>query len=241
MIDAQVATAIVTGAGSGIGRQTAILLAEAGYRVGIASRRNNTLEKTASLVAERTGTGDRCVLIPTDVCNPNACAELVRTTVEQFGRLDVLVHAAGYAILREPDQNTPDQWRQTIDTNLSAAVYLTAAAWAYLQADGGGLIVNVSSIASTDPFPRFGMYATAKAGLNMFTRCTAREGEAAGVCAVCIAPGAVETPMLRSLFDETKIPRDRTLDPADVAAVIRDCAIGKHTFRSGETIQLPSP
>ncbi len=234
-------TALVTGAGSGIGRQTAILLTEAGCRVALASRSDEPLEQTARLAGERAEADDCCAVIPTDVCDPKSCADLVDRTVECFGRLDVVVHVAGYAVLRTTQQNTPDEWRRTIDTNLSAAVYLTAAAWPHLRDQGRGVIVNVSSMASADPFPQFSMYAAAKSGLNMFTLCTAREGESVGVRAVCVAPGAVETPMLRSLFDETKLPRSRTLDPARVAEVIRDCALGRRSFKSGETIQLPSP
>ena len=234
-------TALITGAGSGIGRQTALLLAQTGARVALASRRQDPLDETIRLAAQRAGVDGDCAAFPADVCDPEACTDLVGRTVERFGRIDILVHAAGYAVLGALESNTPDEWRRIIDTNLSAAIYMTAAAWPHFQRLGQGVIVNVSSLASIDPFPRFSMYAAAKAGLNMFTRCTAREGEAIGVRAVCIAPGAVETPMLRSLFDETAIPRSRTLSAADVAAVIRDCALARRPFSNGETIQVASP
>jgi NAD(P)-dependent dehydrogenase (short-subunit alcohol dehydrogenase family) len=85
------------------------------------------------------------------------------------------------------------------------------------------------------------MYASAKAAVNMFTLCTAREGAAIGVRAVALAPGAVETSMLRGLFDEKAIPHDKTLTPEQVATVIRDCLTGARRFTSGETIPVPSP
>ncbi len=98
-------------------------------------------------------------------------------------------------------------------------------------------MVNVSSMASIDPFPGFSIYAASKLAVNMFTRCIAQEG----LRAVAIAPGAVETPMLRGLFDESVIPRDKALDPAEVAKVIVDCITGNRAFESGEVITVPSP
>jgi NAD(P)-dependent dehydrogenase (short-subunit alcohol dehydrogenase family) len=96
----------------------------------------------------------------------------------------------------------------------------------------------VSSMASIDPFPGFAAYAAAKAGLNMLTHVTAREGAAIGLKAVAIAPGAVETPMLRSAFDERAIPRHAALSPQAVASLIADCITGRRAFQPGEVIQI---
>ena len=86
-------------------------------------------------------------------------------------------------------------------------------------------MVNVSSMASIDPFPGFATYAAAKIGVK----------------AVAVAPGAVETPMLRSMFNEQMIPKDKALSPEQVAKIITDCITGERAFTSGETIAVPSP
>jgi NAD(P)-dependent dehydrogenase (short-subunit alcohol dehydrogenase family) len=226
--------AIVTGAGSGIGRRVAIRLGAAGYCVVLVSRRRDTLMETAERVD-----GDTFVY-PADIAEPEAVDALIDDVLASFGRIDALVHVAGYARVLPIEQVTNENWRRTIDVNLSAAVLLTAAAWPTFKEQRSGVVVNVSSMASIDPFPGFSTYAAAKIGLNMFTRCTAQEGEAIGVKAVAVAPGAVETPMLRSMFDEGVIPSDRTLDPDEVAEVVGDCVTGERAFTPGEVIVLES-
>ncbi len=227
--------AIVTGAGSGIGRAVSVQLGGAGYCVVLVSRNRETLEQTAELVDGET------FIYPADVSDADAVTMLIEDVLASFGRIDALVHVAGFAEVLPIEQVTPEHWRRTVDVNLTAAVLLTAAAWPTFKSQGAGVIVNVSSMASIDPFPGFATYAAAKIGLNMFTQCTAREGEAIGLKAVAVAPGAVETPMLRSMFDETMIPKDKALNPDDVAAVICGCVTGERDFKNGETIAVSSP
>lgn len=228
--------AIVTGAGSGIGRAAALRLAAAGYAVVLAARGRASLEA----VAEQIGGGADTLIVPTDVAEPDDVRRLVERTVECFGRVDAVVNNAGFAALSTIAQTTPQRWRSTVDVNLSGPVLLTAAAWEHL-AKRGGVVVNVSSMATRDPFPGLWTYATAKAGLEMFTRCIATEGAEANIRAAAILPGAVETPMLRSAFDEQALPKDKTLDPDAVAAVIADCVTGRRPFEPGEQILVPSP
>jgi NAD(P)-dependent dehydrogenase (short-subunit alcohol dehydrogenase family) len=227
--------AIVTGAGSGIGRRVAVRLGAAGYCVVLVSRTREDLQETAEWVDGET------FVYPADLSNPKAAKALVEDVLASFGRVDALVNVAGSAELLTLDQITAERWRRTIDVNLGAAVLLTAAVWPTFKSQGSGVVVNVSSMASIDPFPGFSTYAAAKIGLNMFTRCTAQEGEAIGVKAVAVAPGAVETPMLRSMFDEQMIPTDKTLSPDAVAEVICGCVTGERAFENGKTIVLPSP
>ena len=233
--------AIITGAGSGVGRETAILLAEAGYAVTLVARTEANLQETAQRIVAAIGDQAQTLVIPADVAEPQTARRIVAETLDRFGRIDALANIAGAAPLQSIGHITPEVWRQNIDVNLSAPVLLTAAAWPTFEAQRSGVIVNVSSMSSIDPFPGFQIYAAAKVGLNMFTKCTADEGREVGVQAVAIAPGAVETAMLRQNFDETKIPADMALDPAAVAAVIRDCITGERDFDPGETIVLASP
>ena len=233
--------AIVTGAGSGIGRQTALQLAGEGYRLVLVGRTAAKLEEAAGLADQSLSGEPKSLVIPVDLCDPAAAKTIVDQTRDSFGRIDAIAHVAGDAPMLPIDQVTPEIWRRCIDTNLSAAVFLTAAAWPIMRAQNRGVIVNVSSMASVDPFPDLAIYAATKAGLNMFTRCIAKEGRELGIRAVAIAPGAVETPMLRALFDDRSIPPENTLDPADVAAKIVDCITGRLRHEPGETILLPSP
>lgn len=232
---------IVTGAGSGVGRAAAVQLASLGYSVALVARRPETLEQTAALIHQACGDSVKTLILPADITDSDACSNIITRTLEAFGRIDALVNAAGLAQSKPIDKITPQEWRQTIDTNVSYVMYLTAAAWATFRKQKSGVIVNVSSMASFDPFPGFAMYAPAKAALNMFTLITGREGQKIGVRAACIAPGAIETPMLRALFNEKMLPKEKTLSPEAVASLIRDCVTGKRAFQIGETIPMPSP
>lgn len=227
--------AIVTGAGSGIGRAVAVQLGAEGYCVVLVSRGRKNLEATAELVEGET------FVYPADVTDTESITTLTEDVLSSFGRIDALVNVAGYAELLPIEQVTAEHWHKTIDVNLSAAVLLTAAVWPTFKSQNAGVVVNVSSMASIDPFPGFATYAAAKVGLNMFTSCTAKEGEEIGVRAVSVAPGAVETPMLRSMFDEEMIPKGKTLNPDAIAEVICGCITGDREFDNGETIVLPSP
>ncbi len=228
--------AIVTGAGSGIGRAAAVLLARAGYAVALVGRTEAKLRETA----DRCGEG-RALVVAEDLLDAEAAGRVVERVVSAWGRIDALVNAAGSAPLQPIERITPATWRENIDINLSAPVLLTAAAWPTFQKQRDAVIVNVSSMSSIDPFPGFNIYAAAKIGLNMFTKTCADEGASQGVRAVAVAPGAVETAMLRRNFGEDVIAADRVLTPEAVGAVIRDCVTGARVFEPGEVIVLASP
>lgn len=232
---------LVTGASSGIGREAAILLAEAGHDVALVARGEEQLVQTARLIEERVGKANRALVLPADLGEPEAAGRVVQQAYEQWGRLDAVVYAAGDAPRLSIDQVTPEVWRRCIDVNLSAAVLLAAAAWPIFKQQRRGVLVNISSMSSIDPFEGFSIYAAAKVGVNLFTRCAAREGEPWGIRAVTIAPGSVETPMLRRNFPPEMIPPSKTLSPAAVAEVVRDCVTGQRAFEPGEVIVLPSP
>jgi NAD(P)-dependent dehydrogenase (short-subunit alcohol dehydrogenase family) len=232
-----VPTAIVTGASSGIGRAAVLKLAARGYHVALAGRTKATLEKAASECAAAGAAGT--LAVPTDVSRLDDIENLVRQAHQAFGRIDVLVNNAGYAPLVPTHQVTPEQWREILDTNLSSAFYATRAVWPIMksQSPRGGVIVNISSMAAKDPFPNLGAYGVAKAGINLLTLATAREGDADNIRVIAIAPGAVDTPMFRSNFGN-QFDDSFILQPGNIADAILAAVDGSLQFSSGDTIYI---
>lgn len=223
--------AIITGAGSGIGRATAVALSHAGFAAVLVGRTQSRLTETQSLVGE-------ALIVPADVTKLPEIEAVVQQTLSRYGRIDVVVNNAGMGRVASIEQTTPELWREVIDANLSSAFYLCRAVWPTFTRQRSGVIVNVSSLAARDPFAGFLAYGAAKAGLNNFGLSLAREGAAIGVRVHTVAPGAVETAMLRSAFSTDVVPAEITMAPEDVARVIADCATGELKHTSGEVIWL---
>ena len=230
---------IITGAGSGVGRDLALLMAEAGYACVLAARTKAALESTAAFVAAEQPDAS-ILVVPTDVSDASQVRTLVEQTLEQFGRIDALANVAGFAPLQPIQRIEDDTLHKCTAVNFDAVVYATRAVWPHFKEHKRGTICNVSSMGAFDPFTGFNIYGAMKAAVNIFTKATADEGKRLNVNAYAIAPGAIETPMLRQNFSEKAIPADHTLDPAVVAAAIRDCLTGETDMQSGETRQMPS-
>lgn len=224
--------AILTGAGRGIGRAVAQALDRIGYRLVLVSRTSAELKQTAALL------GAKNLIVRADVSIADEVDSLIQAAVERFGRIDALIHCAGLAPVRSIAEMSPAEWRAVIDTNLSAAFYLCHAAWPVFGKQAGGVIVLVSSQAARDPFPGFAAYGAAKAALNHLTLSLAREGHSINVRAHCIAPGAVETAMFRQILSEEQFPKEKVLQPEEVASVIAQCVRGDLRYASGEVIYL---
>jgi NAD(P)-dependent dehydrogenase (short-subunit alcohol dehydrogenase family) len=223
--------AIITGAGRGIGRAAAVELAGASYRLGLISRREQDLRETARLA----GGG---LVLPADVSRADEVQASIARVLEEWGRIDAVIHCAGYAPVRTVEQLSLDEWRAIIDTNLSAVFYLARAVWPTFRNQGGGVMVNLSSFSSRDPFPGLGPYGAAKAGVNLLGWAWAREGRDLGIRLHTIAPAAVETEMFRQIMTPQQFPSDQTLSPAQVARVIVQCIRGDLRHTSGEVIHL---
>jgi len=231
--------ALISGASRGIGRATAVALARLGYRLALAARTQGDLGETARLTG--CGPGD-VVLLPGDVADAARAESIVDRAVAWFGRIDAVVNVAGVAPVRSIVDTSVDEWRAVLDTNLSAAFYLTKFAWPHLKAaamaDRHSVVVNISSLASRDPFPGFAAYGAAKAALNVFGLVAAREGQADGIAVHTIAPGAVETAMFRQIMSTDQYSSDKTLTPEAVADVIARCVTGELAHTRGEVIYL---
>ena len=187
--------AVITGGGTGIGRASALVLAERGADIVLAGRR---LEPLKSTVSEVEALGRRALAVPTDVTNADECRALVDATLVEFGRLDVLLNNAGGGETKSIMKWTDEEWRQVLDLNLSSAWYLSRAAVQPMIEQGKGAIVNISSGASLLAMPQAPVYAAAKAGLNNLTGTMAAAWTRKGVRVNCIACGAIRTPGLEA-------------------------------------------
>jgi NAD(P)-dependent dehydrogenase (short-subunit alcohol dehydrogenase family) len=165
--------ALVTGAGSGIGRSVALALAKAGYAVVLAGRRAPPLEEAA-----REG-GAQCLAVPTDVTQESSVAALFARVMADFGRLDLLFNNAGVGAPPTPLEDLPTaSWRTVLDTNLTGAFLCTQAAFRLMKAQQprGGRIINNGSISATTPRPHIAAYTASKHAVTGLTKSTALEG-----------------------------------------------------------------
>ncbi|TVQ31052.1 MAG: SDR family oxidoreductase [Phycisphaeraceae bacterium] len=229
---------LITGAGAGIGRATAVMLAERGHALALAGRTEKTLRETADLCALKApGVAEPHVIVA-DVGEPRDARRMIDETIEHFGRLDALVNNAGVALLLPIEESTEDVLRQAFDVNAIGPGLAIHHAWPIFVRQKGGCIVNVSTRGTQDPFPGFFAYAASKAAVNLYAKSCATEGKKHNIRAFSVAPGAVETKMLRALFDEKTLPTDACLAPEDVAAVIVACILGERDSDNGDTIWL---
>lgn len=168
--------AIVTGAGTGIGRRTSLLLWEAGYSVVLAGRRVEPLEQT---VQEAQVSDSRALVMSTDVSDPEAVSSLFAATMGKFGRLDVLFNNAGVGAPAVPLEDLSyDQWRTTLDTCVTGTFLCTQHAFRVMkqQHPRGGRIINNGSISAHTPRPNAAPYTAAKHAITGLTKATALDG-----------------------------------------------------------------
>jgi len=229
---------IVTGAGSGIGRSLALMLSQGGWRVVLVGRRTSALEETAQLIEGSSGAHDS-LICPTDIGDLDAIGPLVARVASECGRIDALVNNAGFAPLEPIGETSRETIERAFAVNAVGPAVLIRECWPHLV-KSGGVVVNTSTKGTTDPFPGFFAYASSKAAVNLFAMSVAGEGAEAGgglgVRGFSVAPGAVETGMLRGLFDEEMLPKEACLSPEDVARVMLDCIEGRRNQDNGRTI-----
>jgi NAD(P)-dependent dehydrogenase (short-subunit alcohol dehydrogenase family) len=184
--------AVVTGAGRGIGRAVALRLARAGAAVALAARSTAELETVAGEI--RTG-GGRALVVPTDVRQETAVDALARQTLAEWGRVDVLVNAAGLASFAPVTDSKLDDWDQTLAVNLRGAVLCCRAVLPAMIAQRRGTIVNVGSIVTGRTLTGCAAYTASKYGLLGFSRVLAEEMRAHGVRVGVLSAGATDTPL----------------------------------------------
>jgi NAD(P)-dependent dehydrogenase (short-subunit alcohol dehydrogenase family) len=217
--------AIVTGAGSGIGRAVALALLEDEYAVVLAARSRAALEQTAVAAG---AAGSRALVVPTDVTDPAAVSGLFATTKTAFGRLDLLFNNAGTGAPPVPIEDlTFEQWRQVVDVNLTGAFLCTQAAFRLMkgQEPRGGRIINNGSISAHTPRPHSAPYTATKHAITGLTKSTALDGREYHIACGQIDIGNAGTEMTARMKDGVLQPGGRiapepTMDVANVARAV---------------------
>jgi len=235
---------LITGASRGIGRETAVRMAQAGARLGL---NYNSGEAEAHELVREMGE-DRAIAIRADMGDPEQVKTMVDATVTRFGRLDVLVNNAAVFAFNPFDGDSYDDWqsgwKRTFDINVYGAANAAFLAMHVMRKHGGGKIINVASRAAFRGETEFADYGASKAALVNFTRSIARACAKDNIVASCVAPGFIATEMARSELEAhyedivNQIPLRRVGTVDDVAAVILFLASPMADYLNGVTIDI---
>jgi 3-oxoacyl-[acyl-carrier protein] reductase len=235
--------AIVTGGATGIGYATARQLAKLGAKVVICSRTADELEAAAGRIAQESG--GTCLAVPTDVKDEEAVIRLVQRTIDEFGRIDVLVNNAGGTRMGPLETIPTRGWDSIFDLNVRSAYFATREAGRHMIAQKSGAIVSISSGAGVNGVRGGAHYSAAKSALQMFTKVTAAEWGKHGIRANCVAAGAIASERVLDAWNVAgldpatmggAIPLRRTGTPDEMANMIVFLASDAASYVTGQTI-----
>ena len=242
-------TAIITGSGRGIGKETAILLAKRGINVVICSRTKSEINSVVQEIKEINNhshnyTDQEGVLgMECDVTISSQVDRLVSSTIDKFGvdNIDILVNNAGVAFNKKVTNTSEYEWDQTINTNLKGSFLLTKSVLPYMIKKNFGIIVNVNSGAGKAGFENLSAYCASKFGLMGFAKSLALEVAAYNIRVLTICPGEVATRMWQD-FDYTfyKLNRDKMLKPQKVAERILEMIFDTKSYENGKIVDIYS-
>ncbi len=238
--------ALVTGATSGIGRATAIALAHEGASVALVGRNSDALEQVRCTIE---ASGSRAIALVADVTEGTAREHVVRSTLEVFGGVDLLVNAAGVIAFGTIENTELPNWQAMFDLNVTAVFHLMQLCIPSLK-ERKGAIVNVSSVTGIRSFPGVLAYCSSKAAVDQLTRCAALELASAGVRVNAVCPGVVESGLHRTAglddhryaafleHSKTTHPMGRIGQPEEVAELILFLGSDQSQWITGATLPI---
>ncbi len=236
---------LITGAGSGLGREMALTFAREGAKIGVNDIRPESAQNVTTEVA---ATGAKAVTLVADVSSSAAVKKMFAAFISAFGTIDVLVNNAGIGRSRGVDEFggtqdvTDEAWHEMLSTHLDATFYCTREALKVMIPNRSGRIINLGSIAGTTGLPFAAAYCAAKGGIISFTRSVAREVVASGILVNCIAPGFIETPMTAPITGPIRdqvismTPIGRFGEPREIAAAALFLACDDSSFMVGQVV-----
>jgi NAD(P)-dependent dehydrogenase (short-subunit alcohol dehydrogenase family) len=237
--DLQGRVAIVTGGTRGIGRAVAEGFVSAGASVVVASRKPDACAETE---AHLRAMGGDALGVATHMGKLDALQSLVEQTVERYGRIDVVVNNAANALTQPLGQFTPEAWAKSFDVNMRGPVFLVQYALPHLEASGHGTVVNVISAGAFLFSGTVAMYAAAKAAMMSFTRAMASEYAARGIRVNALAPGTVDTDMVRANPPEAQVAMAnasimrRAAHPDEMVGPVLFLASDASSFMTGQVL-----
>ena len=235
--------ALITGAGSGMGRATAFVFAEAGAKVVVSDINEKQINEVAKEIDSSEGA---CLKQVLDVTNQENINEAITNIIKGFGQLDILVNNAGISIPTTiDDENYEESWDKTFDVLLKGQVNLIRAALPLIRQSDCGRIVNISSTEGMGATPRISPYTSAKHGVIGLTRSLAAELGSQGITVNCICPGPINTAMTEAIPTEDKqiyarrrVPLKRYGEPEEVAHMTLSLCLPAASFVNGAVLPV---
>ncbi|MEA2576072.1 MAG: hypothetical protein QOH93_3370 [Chloroflexia bacterium] len=215
---------VITGASSGIGRETAARLAKRGAKVVVAARRDEALD---DLVEQIRGEGGEAVSVPTDVSVYSEVQALASAAVEQYGRIDTWVNNAGVLIVGEFEKIELDEARRLFDINFWGELHGIKAVLPIMREQGGGTIINVTSVTAQRPLPLMSVYSASKSALNGLSQAVRAELEGSGIELCILMPASIDTPLYQNALTTEGVmpkPAPPIYPPSEVAKAIEKTA-----------------
>ncbi len=244
MKDLKNKVALITGARRGMGKTHALTLANYGAKVAVTDISQEDCQKVADEIKSQ---GGEAIALKLDVTNKTEIEEVVKKVVKAFGRLDILVNNAGICQFKPFLELSEEEWDKTLDINLKGEFLCAQAAALVMKKQGGGVIVNIASVAMGQQgigFPNIVHYCATKGGIAAMTEAAAVELAPAKIRVNCIAPGMIDTPMIDPVKSDPKafkamlgrLPLGRAGKPEEVSELVAFLASDASSYMTGSVV-----